>query len=54
MTLYNRYVERYNDNVDLLFRRALLAKKMQLFEQFEKDLRYIIELRPKNIQALIH
>lgn len=52
MTLYNRALESDPESVDLLYTRAILADKMGNFEQFEKDLRAILEINPKDVESL--
>jgi tetratricopeptide (TPR) repeat protein len=52
MTLYNRALESDPESVDLLYTRAMLADKMGNFEQFEKDLRAILEINPKDVESL--
>jgi tetratricopeptide (TPR) repeat protein len=52
MTLYNRALESDPESTDLLYTRAMLADKMGNFEQFEKDLRAILEINPKDVEAL--
>lgn len=52
MTLYDRALESDPESVDLLYTRAMLADKMGNFEQFEKDLRAILDINPKDIEAL--
>lgn len=52
MTLYNRALESDPESVDLLYTRAMLADKMGNFELFEKDLRMILEINPKDVETL--
>lgn len=52
MAIYNRLIEANPDNPDLFFNRATLADTMGNFEQYEKDLRRILEINPKHINAL--
>lgn len=52
MTVYNRALESDPESVDLLYARATLADKMGNFELFEKDLRTILEINPKDVEAL--
>jgi len=52
MGIYNRLIEENPDNTDLLFSRATLADTMGNFEQYEKDLRRVLEINPKHVNAL--
>ncbi len=52
MAIYNRLIEENSDNADLLFSRATLTDTMGNFEQCEKDLRRILEINPKHVNAL--
>jgi tetratricopeptide (TPR) repeat protein len=52
MTIYNKALESDPESVDLLYARAMLADKMGNFNLFEKDLRTILEINPKDIEAL--
>lgn len=52
MAAYNRALQLKPDNIDLRYSRALLAEKMGLLEQLEQDLRHVLVIDPKNINAL--
>lgn len=52
MVVYNKALEKYPKNVDLLYMRAMLAEKMERLDLLEKDLRYILVLEPDNVEAL--
>jgi len=52
LILYNRALESDPESVDLLYARAILSDKMGNFGQFEKDLRAILEINPKDVEAL--
>jgi tetratricopeptide (TPR) repeat protein len=52
MTICNRLIEEQPDNTDLLFVRGVLGEEMGNFDQFEKDLRRVLEINPKHVNAL--
>lgn len=47
-------LNRYPDNIDLLFARALLSEQQDNMQLAEQDLRHIIGLQPDNVRALNH
>ncbi|MDM8558844.1 tetratricopeptide repeat protein [Candidatus Parabeggiatoa sp. HSG14] len=49
---YNRALKLKSDNIELLYLRALLSEKMNLMDQLERDLRYLLKLEPGNVNAL--
>ena len=49
--LLNTSLERYPNQPDLLYSRALLSAEQGLVEQTERDLRIVIELQPDNAHA---
>jgi WD40 repeat protein/tetratricopeptide (TPR) repeat protein len=52
IAIYNRLIETNPDNSDLFFNRAIVADTMGNFEQYEKDLRRILGINPKDVNAL--
>lgn len=52
MALYGDALQRYPDNFELLYSRAMLAESMGDIGQLEADLRKILETDPDNTQAL--
>jgi tetratricopeptide (TPR) repeat protein len=52
MDVYNKAIKADVDNTDLLYMRAMLADKMNQFDLLERDLRRLLELDPKHVQAL--
>ena len=51
-TLSNQSLERFPDNIKLLYHRALLAEKLDKLDQVETDLRHVIKLKPNNAEAI--
>ncbi|MDX1573267.1 MAG: tetratricopeptide repeat protein [Methylophaga sp.] len=52
MALYGEALQRYPDNFELLYSRAMLAESMDDMKQLEADLRQILDKDPDNTQAL--
>lgn len=52
MQLYGEALERYPDDFELLYSRAMLAEAMGDLSQLEADLRQILKKDPDNTQAL--
>ncbi|OQW93350.1 MAG: hypothetical protein BWK79_11600 [Beggiatoa sp. IS2] len=52
MEVYNKAIQADAKNTDLLYLRAMLADKMNQFDLLERDLRRLLELDPKHVQAL--
>lgn len=52
METYDRVLEQYPDNADLLYARAMLAEKMGRIDLLERNLRAILEDDPTHVQAL--
>jgi tetratricopeptide (TPR) repeat protein len=52
MVTYDEGLAVFSDNTDLLYARALTAEKFGHLDILEQDLKRIIELEPKNAQAL--
>ncbi|MCP4040617.1 MAG: tetratricopeptide repeat protein [Gammaproteobacteria bacterium] len=52
MAAYARGLEEFPENTDLLYARAMLGEKMDRLDILERDLRSILALEPKNVQAL--
>ncbi len=52
MKVYDRLIKQHPDNTDLLFARAVISDRIGNFDQFEKDLRRVIEINPKHVNAL--
>ncbi len=53
-TVLDEALDRYPDNIDLLFARTLLSEQQDNMQQAERDLRHIIRLEPDNARALNH
>ncbi len=49
---YDRALKLKPDNVNVLYMRALLAEKIGLWRQLEEDLRRVLVIDPKNVNAL--
>ncbi|MDT8311080.1 MAG: tetratricopeptide repeat protein [Methylophaga sp.] len=52
MQLYGEALQRYPDDFELLYNRAMLAESMGELQQLEADLRQILDKDPDNTQAL--
>ncbi len=52
LEIYERLIKLKPDNIDILYMRAMLYEKMGNINQLERDLRHILELEPKNADAL--
>ena len=52
MAVYDRGLQDNPDNIELLYYRALLGEKMERLDILERDLRRVIELDPKNVEAI--
>ncbi len=52
MEAYNRVLKLKQNNTDVLYMRALLAEKMGRMAQLEQDLRRVLLIEPKNVNAL--
>jgi tetratricopeptide (TPR) repeat protein len=54
LDVLDRALNRYPDDIDLLFARALIAERFDDMAVIEQDLRRIIDLDPQNARALNH
>jgi len=52
LAVFKEGLARFPDNVELLYAHALAAEHLDLDEEFERDLRKVIELEPDNAHAL--
>ena len=52
MTVYDRALEEYAGNADLLYARAMLAEKLDRLDILERDLRAILGTEPDHAEAL--
>ena len=52
MTVYDRALEEYDGDADLLYARAMLAEKLDRLDILERDLRAILSAEPDNANAL--
>ena len=52
MAAYDRALKLKPNNVNVLYMRALLAEKIGLWKQLEQDLRRVLVIDPKNVNAL--
>lgn len=52
LTVYDRALEQYDGNIDLLYARAMLAEKLDRLDILERDLRAILAVEPDNAEAL--
>ncbi len=52
LAVYDKSIERYPNNLNLRYMRAMLAEKMGQIDLLEKDLRYILKIEPEHVDAL--
>lgn len=52
ITLLNQAHQKYKDNIDILYTRALVQQQLQHLPEVETDLRNILIQDPKNVRAL--
>lgn len=50
--LYSQYLESHPQDYEVLYARSLVAEKLDLLDQAEKDLKIIIQAEPDNARAL--
>ena len=50
--VYNEALVLYPDNLDLLYMRAMVAEKVDRLDILEQDLRHVLTLDPKHINAI--
>lgn len=49
---YNQTLEKYPDNIDLVYARAMMAEKLGHLDWLERDMHWILEREPDNATAL--
>jgi len=52
MAVYTQLLDKNPDNTQWLLNRAVLAEKLNNFEQFEQDLLRVLEINPENVDVL--
>lgn len=52
IAIYNKAIEKYPSNTDLLYARAMVAEAMGNLIQMEQDFRQILKIDPKNVNTL--
>lgn len=52
ITVYNRALEQYPDNTDLLYARAMLWENLNRLDEMERDMQTLLGLDPNNVHAL--
>jgi tetratricopeptide (TPR) repeat protein len=52
MAVYEKALDDFNDNEELLYARAMTAEKLGQLDQLERDLKRILKNDPENAQAL--
>lgn len=52
ITLLNQAHQKYKDNIEILYTRALVQQQLQRLPEVETDLRTILIKEPKNVRAL--
>lgn len=51
-SLYARYLDSHPDDYDVLYARSLVAERLDLLDEAERDLKKIIQVEPDNARAL--